>query len=902
MPRLRAPLHYIRALIVREDPVADVDEEIQFHIDSRAALLAADGMSPQDALRTARRRFGNVQHIREECRMMNFRRKRASDRAEWLSSLWQDVRFGVRSLRKNPAFTIIVVVSIVLGIGATTALFSVVNRVVLNTLPWPGADRLVQIWTTNREAGVERGDFSFPDFLDFREQNQSFEAMSVMWPWDGIGLDHEGNPFKEAGTTVSWNAFDMLRTPPFLGRTFTADDAKPGSPPLSILAHSVWTTYFNSDPDIIGRSITIEGGYSLTVIGVMPPGFEFPRGRLSWYVNIEDPTWVPRRLRFLGVIGRLKEGVSFEAAESDLQLIASRLEAQYPNANRGIGVTMMWYRDVVLGDLGSQLWILLAAAGVLLLIACVNVANLLLARGAARNREIALRVALGAGRWRITRQLLTESMVMAGLGAIGGVGLAAGAVRIARTLTPVELDLVQLSAINGPVLLFAIGTTVITGVLFGLLPSLQLGNPDLRGVLTDGGTSTTAGMSSGRLRNALVATQLGLAVVLVVGAGLLVRSFSNLTKADPGLNPDQMITFELTVPMETYHEYSDWGDFWTRLLEKIEAVPGVRSAAAISSLPFGVQHDARLPVFVDGRPPPEPGDEPHVFFRQVTPAFFRTMGIPMVAGREFEWTDRRGGKRVAVINEAAAKMFFPDEDPIGERFTLFKGNAGNVGQYTDPELEPEPTAEIIGVVSNVKFANLFETPDPSIFFVHDQSPFRRMTVVARTSAEPLSFTRSMREQLASMDGLIPLGRTETMSRMVAGSFAGQRFAMSLLAAFAGMALVLASIGVYGVVSYGVEQRRTELAVRMALGADPQKVVGLVMRHGGLLAAFGVGSGLVGAWVGGRVLSSQLFGVTASDPVTFVIVASILSLIALGASFIPAVRATRIEPAVALKPQ
>lgn len=278
------------------------------------------------------------------------------------------------------------------------------------------------------------------------------------------------------------------------------------------------------------------------------------------------------------------------------------------------------------------------------------------------------------------------------------------------------------------------------------------------------------------------------------------------------------------------------------------------------------------------------------------------MGIPMVAGREFEWTDRRGGKRVAVINEAAAKMFFPDEDPIGERFTLFKGNAGNVGQYTDPELEPEPTAEIIGVVSNVKFANLFETPDPSIFFVHDQSPFRRMTVVARTSAEPLSFTRSMREQLASMDGLIPLGRTETMSRMVAGSFAGQRFAMSLLAAFAGMALVLASIGVYGVVSYGVEQRRTELAVRMALGADPQKVVGLVMRHGGLLAAFGVGSGLVGAWVGGRVLSSQLFGVTASDPVTFVIVASILSLIALGASFIPAVRATRIEPAVALKPQ
>jgi predicted permease len=564
------------------------------------------------------------------------------------------------------------------------------------------------------------------------------------------------------------------------------------------MAHSLWTTYFDSDPGIIGRSITAEGG-SITVIGVMPPGFEFPRGTFIWVQLPEDVTMMPRLGRFMGVIGRLKEGVSFEAAESDLQLIASRLEAQYPNDNRGIGVTVMRYRDVVLGDLGSQLWILLAAAVVLLLIACVNVANLLLARGAARNLEIALRAALGAGRWRITRQLLTESIVMAGLGAIGGTGLAAGAVRIVRTLTPVELDLVQQSAINGPVLLFAIGTTVITGVLFGLLPSLQLGNPDLRGALTDGGKSTTAGMSSGRLRNALVATELGLAVVLVVGAGLLVRSFSNLTKADPGLNPDQMITFELGLPFVTYPEFPAIAEFWTRLLEKIEAVPGVRSAAAISSLPFGAQLDFRIPAFVDGRPPPEPGDEPQVFFRQVTPGFFRTMGILMVAGREFDWTDRRGGKRVAVINEAAARMLFPDEDPIGERFIGLPDSAGPLGQWTDPVLEPEPTAEIIGVVSNVKFANLSETPDPAIFFVHDQSPFRRMTVAVRTSGEPLSFTRSMREQVASMDELIPLGRTETMSRIVAGSFAGQRFAMILLAAFAGMALVLASIGVYGVV-------------------------------------------------------------------------------------------------------
>ncbi len=818
-----------------------------------------------------------------------------------MESFWQDVRFGLRSLRKNLAFTIIAVVTIVLGIGATTAIFSVVNGVVLNTLPWDGADRLVQIWTTNREAGVERGDFSLADFVDFREQTQSLEAMSASFPYDATFLDHEGNAFKVPAHLVSWDVFDMLRTPPFLGRTFAADDAKPGSDVLIIMAHSLWTTYFNSDPGVIGRSITAEGG-SITVIGVMPPGFEFPRGYLIWAQLVENVTQ-PRRARFLGVIGRLKEGVSFEAAESDLQLIASRLEAEYPNANRGIGVTMMRYRDVVLGDLGSQLWILLAAAGVLLLIACVNVANLLLARGAARNLEIALRSALGAGRWRITRQLLTESMVMAGLGAIGGLGLATGAVRIVRTLTPVELDLVQQSAINGPVLLFAIGTTVITGVLFGLLPALQLGNPDLRGALTDGGKSTTAGRSSGRLRNALVVTELGLAVVLVVGAGLLVRSFSNLTKADPGLNPDRMITFELGLPMVTYPEFPAIADFWTRLLEKIEAVPGVRSAAAISSLPFGVQLDYRIPVFVDGRPPPEPGDEPQVFFRQVTPEFFRTMGIPMVAGREFDWTDRRGGKRVTVINETAARMLFPDEDPVGERFIqLPRGNAGPLGQFTDPELEPEPTAEIIGVVSNVKFATVSETPDPSIFFVHDQSPFRRMTVAVRTAGEPMSFARSMREQVASMDELIPLGRTETMSRIVAGSFAGQRFAMILLAAFGGMALVLASIGVYGVVSYGVEQRSTELAVRMALGADSQNVVGLVMRHGGLLAAFGVGSGLAGAWAGGRVLSSQLFGVTASDPVTLVIVASILSLIALGASFIPAIRATRIAPAVALKPK
>jgi putative ABC transport system permease protein len=808
--------------------------------------------------------------------------------------LKQDIKFAIRSLRRHLGFASIAVLTLALGIGATTSIFSVVNGVMLKSLPYPESDQLVRLWTTNQEAGVQNGQFGVRDVLDFREQSESFEAFVGFYPYDATFTDVEGNAFKAPAELVSYALFDMLRVKPFMGRFFTADDAQPGQQQQLVLAYSVWQTYFNGDPDLIGKTITAEGG-AITVIGIAPPGFDFPKNTVAWAQMTEPPT-VNRRGRFFDMVGRLKPGVSLERAEADMSLIMSRLADEYPDTNRGLGIRMMSYQAAVVGDLSTILWVLLGAAAVLLLVACANVANLLLARGAARSTEIAVRTALGAGRTRITRQLLTESLVMAGVSAVAGVGIAFGVVKAVHVLSPPEMDLLQKAAVDGTVLWFALGTTFVTGILFGFAPAMRLGNPDLRNALSEGGKRSGGTGAAARIRSALVAAELAMAVVLVVSAGLLVKSFSGLTKTNPGFNESGVLVFELALPIVTYREWPGIADFYTELIDRLEALPGVQSAVGTATMPFGPQVDFRFPFVVNGRPAPLPGAEPQAYYRVVTPGFFKEMGIPMVAGREFDDTDRRDGRKVAGVNEAFAKMIYPDEDPLDKRISGIPPAVGPLGRL------PAPEVELIGVVSDVKYTSLADPAEPAIYFVHDQAPFRRMTMALRTAGDPLSLVGAVRSEIAAIDRSLAMGNTETLQRIVAASFARERFGMLLLSAFGFVALVLASVGIYGVISFGVQQRTPELAVRVAIGATPGKVVMLVLQQGGRLAAIGITVGLVLALAAGQLTASVLFGVTPYDPATYASVTVALAVVAMVATLVPAWRATKIQPAIALKPE
>lgn len=811
-----------------------------------------------------------------------------------MDELLRDLRFALRSFRKHLGFSSVATVSIALGIGATTSIFSVISGVLIDSLPYEEPDELMRVWTTNREAGVERGPFSGADLVSFKEQSQSFSGIAGFYPYDATFTDLEGNAFKIPAQIVTEGFFNILGARPFAGRLFVEEDHVQGGDLMIVLSHGAWRTMFNADPDLIGKSISIEGG-SITLVGIAPPGFDFPDKTAAW-VSIPVNPNANRRNRFLDVFGRVKPGVQRQTAQADLSLVASQLADGFPDTNRGIGVYSMGLQESIVGELGTVLWILLAASSVLLLVACANVANLLLARGAVRETELALRTALGAGRTRITIQLLTESMVVAGAGAVVGLGMAAGVVKSISVFAPPEMDLLQQAAIDGRVLIFALVTTAVTGVLFGLVPALKLGNPDLRSALTDGGRGATGGSGAVRLRNAFVVTELAMAVVLVVGAGLLVRSFAGLSKTDPGFNSDKLLAFEYSLPSFSYTEWPGISDFYTSFLEELGALPGVTSISAASTLPFGPDLDFQWPYLVQGRAAPLPGAEPEAFYRAVSPGFFRNMGVPMVAGREFAITDRRDGPPVAVINEALARQMFADEDPVTERLTLQRFGIGTLGRY------PPADIEIIGVVSDFKYTSMAQAAEPAIYFAFDQAPMRRMTVTLRTSGNPLDLISTIRTETQRIERSAPLGRIESMDRIVAGSFARERFAMLLLGSFAVVALALASVGIYGVISYLVQQRNAELAVRMALGATPGRVVGLVMAQGIRLAGIGVGVGMVGALVSGQILANQLYGITARDPLTLVGVALLLMGVSAVATFFPALRAVRIAPAVALKPK
>jgi putative ABC transport system permease protein len=798
----------------------------------------------------------------------------------------QDFLYAVRRLLKAPGFTLVAVVTLALGIGANSAIFSVVNGVLLKPLPYPEPDRLVGVYhTTDGQRAVMSG----PNFTDVSRAATSFESAAAISTGRMI-LTGEGEPTRLAIAEVSASLFSVLRVRPALGRAFNADENTPGRNNLVILSHGLWQQRFGSDPSVIGRRITLDG-VSKEVVGVMPAGFSYPSGRDAWLPVDYDEGFVTKQRGawYLSVVARLKPGVTPQQSAAEVEAIGRNLARQYPDANAEIGMTTYPLLEAMVGNIRPSVMILLGAVGFVLLIACTNVANLLLARAATRETEMAVRTALGAGRGRLVRQLLTESVLLSLVGAGFGLLLAVWGVELLTNLKPQGIPRLDNVRIDGVVILFTIAVGVVTGVLFGLVPAFAA-TRGLSATLKESGRGAVTSRSAGRVRGALVVTELALAVMLLVGAGLLMRSFIKLQAVDPGFKVDPALTFDLTLPDARYKEMEQQIAFYDQLLPRLRGLPGVQAASAVMGLPLAGL-DFIISFEVAGRPPVPPAQQPSMQVRVATPEYFSTLGIPLKRGRMFTEDDRLQSPKVVLITEAAAKQYFPNEDPIGRTIKLGWGRGPG---------KPRAGGEVVGIVGDIKAEGLDEPNPPQIYMPLRQWPVSFMTVVLKTSVPPTSLTEAARAQVAAIDPNLPLSNIGTLDAIVAKSISQQRFYMTLLSVFAAVALVLAAIGIFGVLSYAVSQRTREIGIRMALGAQERTVIGLVVRQAMALVAAGVVAGTLLALYLSQTMTKMLFSVRPTDPTTFVSVAAVLAGVALLASYLPARRATRVDPIVALR--
>jgi putative ABC transport system permease protein len=867
----------IRRLIHRRRAERELDEEIRSHLEMEVERNVTGGMSPEDARQAARRSFGSVSLAKEDSRAM------------WglwsLEILWQDLRYGLRMLLKHPGFTTIAVLTLALGIGANTAIFSVVNAVLLKPLPYAEPERLVWLWDTIPQ--VPTAPTSLPEFLDWKEQNRSFEQLAAF---------QSGNMFLDTGDgtrdtpvgLVTPETFALFRANPVLGRAFTAEETLPGRSRVIVISHTMWQNRFGADPNAIGRNVELSGA-AYTVIGVAPAGFSFPNKSELWRPLSIDPAKLDRGPHYLRVVGRLKPGVAPAQAQAEMSAIASRLSQQYPEKTAGHGVKVEPLRDVIVGDIGSALFILLGAVGFVLLIACANVANLLLARAGARQKEIAVRTALGASRPRLVRQLLTESVMLAVGGGAAGLLIAVWGVRWLVSFGPNTIPRVSEIAVDTRMAGFTLLISVATGALFGLAPALQASRPVFADALKESGRAS-AGVQRNRLRGALVISEVALSLVLLIGAGLMIRSFAKLNQVNPGFNPAQSLTIGVTLLRNKYPDDERVASSFAQLLERAAAAPGVVSAGAISELPIAGANTNDY-FTIEGRPPVAKEARPITEYRVVTPRYFEAMGIPLLAGRDVAETDTKQSPNVAVINEIFAQRHFAGENPLGQRISL-------QGQERDPLL-------IVGVVGNVRSFSLDEPPTPEAYVPFLQDPLsktyqRAMTIVARTKGDPGAVAGSLRAALTSLDKSLPVYALKPMTEYLRDSLARHRFNLILLSVFGGVALALAAVGVYGVISYGVAQRTHEIGIRLALGAGRRDVLMLILTQGLKLVSLGVVNGLVAAFALARWMETLLFGVRPTDPLTFAGIALLLIFIAMLACWIPARRATKVDPITALR--
>ena len=804
-----------------------------------------------------------------------------------MDHLRQDLLYALRRLVKAPAFTVVAVVTLALGIGANTAIFSVVNGVLLKPLPYPESERLVGVYHT---ANGRRAVMSGPNFTDVARTATSFENAAAISTGRMI-LTGQGEPIRIPVANVSASLFNVLRVRPILGRTFNADENTPGRTSIVVLSYGLWQQRFGGDPDVVGRRIQLDG-VSREVVGVMPQGFSYPADRQAWLPVEYDQNFVTRQRGawYLDVVARLKPGVTTQQSATEVETIGRNLAREYPDADAEIGMTTYPLREAMVGDIRRAVFVLLGAVGFVLLIACANVANLLLARAAAREPEMAVRTALGAGRGRLVRQLLTESIILALVGAAFGLLLAVWGVEFLTSLKPQGIPRLDNIRIDGAVVLFTMAIAVVTGVLFGVAPAFTA-TRGLTASLKEGGRGAVTARGGARLRGALVVAELALAVMLLAGAGLLMRSFIKLQAVDPGFRPEQALTFELTLPEARYKEDPQIISFFDRLLPRLRALPGVRAAAAVMGLPLSGM-DFVISFEVEGRPPVPPSQRPAMQVRVATPDYFSTIGIPLKRGRGFSDDDRQGTTPVVLITETAARMFFPNEDPIGKTIKLGWGRGGGARRRAG--------GEVVGIVGDVKEAGLDEPNPPHIYMPLRQWPVGFMSIVVKTATAPPTLADAARTEVYAVDPNLPVSNVRTLDEIVARSISQPRFYMLLLAIFAGVALALAAIGIFGVLSYAVAQRTREIGIRMALGAQQHTVIGLVVREAMLLVAFGVASGTIAALVLSRTMTKMLFSVAPTDPATFAIVAAGLLAVALLASYLPARRATRVDPVVALR--
>lgn len=802
-----------------------------------------------------------------------------------METFFRDIRFGVRSLLKRPGFTFVAIITLGLGICANSAIFSVVNGVLWRPLPYPNPQQLVMVWENHKaRGGPEREWFSPSDFNDWRDQNSTFSHLSALNNWAPT-LTGRDEPEALVGALVSHDMFNLLGVTPMLGRSFLPEEDQPKAPNVVMLSHELWQRRFNSDSTIVGKTISLSQE-NYAVIGVMPAGFQFP-------VIPNTELWRPMRpvinpscqrgCFVLRVIGRMKPDTTIEKVQADTGTVAARLAAQYPDTNSKVGAAIVPLHEQLVGNIRRPLLVLLASVGFVLLIACANVANLTLARAATRGREMALRSALGAGRGRMIRQLLTESAVLASAGGVVGLALASGLLRLLLSLSPPGTPGLEKIGIDIYVLGFTFLIAVVTGLFFGLAPALQLSKTDLNNSLKDTGKGVPGGSRGGRLRSALVIAEIALALILLIGSGLLMKSFILLQRVDPGFNPEHLITLRLILNRTSYPNPPQLTDFYSQLLDRVKAMPGAQSAALISTLPLS-GNNSDTSFLIEGQPPPPPNQEPTAWYNSVSPDYFRAMELRFIKGRSFTDSDNDKSPLVVIISETMARRYFPNEDPLGKR----------IGRG------PDRWREIVGVVRDVKHFGLDLETQPTMYFPMRQVPARAMNLVVRTSGDPLGLAPSLRAQVWAGDRNLAIANLGTMNDLVSASVVQQRFILLLLACFATLALLLAAVGIYGVMSYAVTQRTHEIGIRMALGASMTEVLKLILRNGIALTLIGVAIGLAFALALTRLMTSLLFGVTPTDATTFAMVSAALVLVALVACFIPARRATKVDPLIALR--
>ena len=876
----RRLLYYFR----RDKFDRQLQEEMRFHVEMKIRENVVAGMSPKEAHYAAQRQFGNQTFIREESReMWGFRS---------LETLVQDLRFGLRMLRKNPVFTAVTVVTLALGIGANTAIFSVVNELLLRPLPYSDAERLAMLWEVTPE-GRHQNTTSRANFRNWREQSTTFEGMAAFSD-QRLSLSGDGEPEEVSVQLANPNLFQVLGVEPIMGRVMTEEDAHPGAAKVAVLSYGLWQRRFGGDPQVIGKPIMLNGS-PFTVIGVVPAGFQ-------WHIRKRSGTGRPAEIwtvlampiegpgvigRFLSVVARLKPGVSFEQAESEMKTIAARLEQDAPQYNTGWGAEVIPLREQFVGNVRPALLILLGAVGFVLLIACANVANLMLSRAAAREKEIALRTALGARRWRVVRQLLTESLLLALLGSLLGLVVGWWGLKALVAISPRDLVNLQGVGLDFTVLAWTIAVSLLTGIIFGLAPALESTRLNLNDALKEGGKRAGGqNTRSRRLRSALVIAEVALSLVLLVSAGLLVKSFVRLQRVDTGFNTQNVLTMVVRLPDGKYREDQQVIAFFHQATERISALPGVRSVGTVNYLPLYGGPGTSTSFTVEGRPVPPPGQDLATNVRVTDPGYFGVMGIPLLRGRNFTAFEASEARHVVLISESMARQHFPGEDPIGKRIAV------------DMFEKPTPT-EIVGIVGDVRYDSLTDEAEPTVYFPPPELTYGFMTLVIQTAGDPVAMAPAVRRELSALDPDQPVSDVRTMNQVMADTVGRARFNTLLFGLFGVLATLLAAVGIFGVMNYSVTLRTHEIGLRMALGAQRGQVLMLILRQGLLITLIGIGIGLAGALALTRVMSGLLFGVNATDPATFAAIVLLLGAVSLIACFIPARKAAKVDPMVAL---